>query len=143
MEPEQVGWGGYFQFGLSADDTTNAFTNHKGEAYEICMKYEDYFYPATFNNFVARMDWADKGTGNRNPIIVINGSSGINPIRIVKKPSQMITLDDTQSHDPENKQLRFKWWILPNENRYQHLSTHQEILSHRYLRNYQRRRAEH
>lgn len=119
MEPAQVGWGGYFEFRLSPDDTTNAFTNHNGKANEICMKYEDYFYPATFNNFVARMDWADKGTGNRNPIIVINGSSGIKPIRIVKKQGEMITLDASKSYDPENNRLQFKWWILSEAGTYQ------------------------
>ena len=119
MEPEQVGWGGYFQFGLSADDTTNAFTNHKGKANEICMKYQDYFYPATFNNFVARMDWADNGKGNRNPIIVLNGSNGIKPIRIVKKPGEMVNLDASESYDPDNNQLHFKWWILSEAGTYQ------------------------
>lgn len=119
MEPAHVGWGGYFEFGLTADDTTHAFTNHKNKAHEICLKYENYFYPATFNNFMARMDWADKGTGNRNPNIKINGSNGVLPIQISKNPGDIITFDATKSSDPDNDKLYFKWWVLPEAGSYQ------------------------
>ena len=50
--PNQVSWGGYFEWGVSPDDATNAYNNHKGKANEISNKYLNYFYPATFNNFV-------------------------------------------------------------------------------------------
>lgn len=116
--PNQVSWGGYFEWGISPDDSTFAYTNHKGKANEICNKYETYFYSANFNNFAARMDWAAEGKGNRNPIIVINGNEGINPIRIEKKQGNSITLDASQTFDPENDQLNFKWWVIPEAGTY-------------------------
>jgi hypothetical protein len=111
--PNQVGWGGYFEWGKGPDNSTFAHTNHEGKANEICSKYETYFYPAAFNNFAARMDWAAEGKGNRNPAIILNGNSGIAPIYIEKKQGKKITLDASKTFDPEDNELNFKWWILP------------------------------
>ena len=121
--PNQISWGGYFEWGISPDDSTFAYTNHKGKANEICNKYETYFYSATFNNFAARMDWAAEGKGNRNPIIVINGNDGINPIHIERKQGNSITLDASKTFDPENDLLNFKWWIIPEAGTYRKIVT--------------------
>lgn len=110
--PNQVSWGGYFEWGASADGATNAYTNFEGAANNICKHYADYFYPATFNNFAARMDWANEGRGNRNPVIILNKKKGTAPIHIKKKPGKMIKLDASGTFDPENDDLRFKWWVL-------------------------------
>ena len=83
--PNQVSWGGYFEWGKCEDGSTNAYTNFEGSANKICNYYENYFYPATFNNFAARMDWAKEGKGNRNPVVIINGDNGYSPIQIEKK----------------------------------------------------------
>jgi hypothetical protein len=117
--PGQVSWGGYFEWGICPDDSTLAYTNHKGKANEICNNYENYFYSATFNNFAARMDWAAEGKGNRNPIIVINENEEISPIQIERKQGKSVTLDASKTFDPENDQLKFKWWILPEAGTYQ------------------------
>lgn len=118
--PDQVSWGGYFEWGIGPDDSTYAYTNHKGKANEICNKYEVYFYPATFNNFAARMDWAAEGKGNRNPIVVINGNKGIEPVHIEKKQGKSISLDASETFDMENDPLTFKWWILPEAGTCEH-----------------------
>jgi len=117
--PTQVSWGGYFGWGKCEDGSTNAYTNFEGSTNKICNKYEDYFYPATFNNFAARMDWANEGKGNRNPQVIINEDNGIAPIQIAKKPGKSITLDASKSYDSENDQISFKWWILPEAGTYQ------------------------
>lgn len=117
--PSQVSWGGYFEWGKGPDNFTFAYTNHEGSASKICAKYEAYFYPATFNNFAARMDWAATGTGNRNPVIILNKDQGIEPIHIERKPGKSITLDASKSYDPENDQISFSWWILPEAGSYQ------------------------
>lgn len=119
LMPGHVSWGGYFEWGKGPDNSTNAYVNHEQEAYEICRKYADYFYPATFNNFVARMDWANEGKGNRNPVIVINGEEGIDPIKLEKKPGKAIKLNASKSYDPDGDQISFKWWILPEAGTYE------------------------
>lgn len=119
LDPNQVSWGGYFEWGKGPDESTYAYTNYKGKANEICNQYEAYFYPATFNNFAARMDWAEAGKGNRNPVIVLNGSEGIELVHIEKKPGKSVELDASKTFDPENNQLAFKWWVLPEAGSYQ------------------------
>ncbi|MDA3818022.1 MAG: DUF1593 domain-containing protein [Prolixibacteraceae bacterium] len=118
LEPGQVNWGGYFEWGIGPDDETFAYTNHTGQAWEICSRYFDYFYPAIFNNFVARMDWADRGKGNRNPVVILNGEKGFDPIEIDKKVGRKVTLDASKSFDPDGDQLNYKWWVLPEAGTY-------------------------
>ncbi|MBD8488508.1 DUF1593 domain-containing protein [Echinicola sp. CAU 1574] len=118
MVPSQVGWGGYFEKGISEDQETKAFTNFQTPEAEISRKYESYFYPAIYNNFVARMDWASEGKGNRNPIVVINKMEGIELLRVKAKKRQTIKLDASRSYDPEGDELSFKWWIIPEAGTY-------------------------
>ncbi len=116
--PNQVSWGGYFEWGKCEDGSTNAYTNFEGSAYKICNYYETFFYPATFNNFAARMDWAKEGKGNRNPVLVLNDDKGYLPIHIEKKEGKYLTLDASGSSDPENDTLQYTWWILPEAGSY-------------------------
>lgn len=110
---EHVGWGGFFEWGLSADNKTYCYTNHKGNTKKSSQKYEHYFYPAIFNNFAARMDWADKGKGNRNPIVIVDRKGGLAYVGKNAKAGQQITLDASASYDKDSNQLEFKWWHLP------------------------------
>ncbi len=116
--PNQIGWGGYFVWEIGPDELTFAHTNHKGEAYEICSKYASYFYPSVFNDFVARMNWADAGSGNRNPVVIINGDNKLSPIYLERKQGQSIVLDASKSYDKDNNNLKFNWWILPEAGNY-------------------------
>ena len=111
--PDYGGWGGYFRHELSPDSTTSCFTNMRPEIKEISQKYEKYFYPAIFNNFAARMEWAANGVGNRNPELVINGISGLSPMVISVSGGDSIRLDISGSGDPDGDALEYKWWIMP------------------------------
>ncbi|GAF04038.1 DUF1593 domain-containing protein [Saccharicrinis fermentans] len=121
--PGQVSWGGYFEWGIGPDTTTYAYVNHQGKAWQICTKYERYFYPATFNNFVARMDWAATGKGNINPQVIVNGNGGVIPIEMEGVEGETITLDASESYDTDQDSLSFKWWVLSEIGTYE-----QEIL---------------
>lgn len=111
--PKEAGWGGYSQFGIGNDNLTYCYTNWTGEAKQISDNYFKYFFPAIFNNFAARMDWASYGKGNRNPIVLINGSKGFGQIHIETSSKSVISLDASKSKDPDNNNLKYKWWIQP------------------------------
>ena len=117
--PDQVSWGGYFEWGKAPDNVTFAYTNHQSPVYDICRTYESYFYPATFNNFAARMDWAKEGKGNRNPVVVINKNEGMEILKYKPKQGKHVTLDASGTNDPDDDKLTFRWWIQPEAGSYQ------------------------
>lgn len=111
--PEMIGWGGYFEFILGADQTTRCHTNHSGSQKAVSQKYERYFYPAVFNDFAARMDWAASGIGNRNPVVNVNGSQSLKIIQMDVMPGESVCLDACGTYDPDGDLLSFSWWHMP------------------------------
>jgi len=118
--PSGGSWGGFFQRGISADSVTTAWVNQKNTpANTISKKYEEKFYPALYNNFAARMDWARDGKGNRNPVVVVNKDKSIAPIRLSAKANTSVILDASASTDPDGDKLNYNWWILTEAGTYQ------------------------
>jgi hypothetical protein len=117
--PGHGGWGGLSVWSIGPDNETYAYTNHEGiEAHSICRKYEEHFYPAIFNNFAARMDWAKDGAGNRNPVVVINGDSSMASITVTPMQGASVALDASASYDPDGDKLTFSWWVLSEAGTY-------------------------
>lgn len=118
--PAWGGWGGYFTFSITRDSVTSAYTNYREiKATAISRKYEERFYPAIFNNFAARMDWAKNGKGNRNPVAVVNNDKTLAPILLSPKENSTVTIDASGSYDPDDDSLSFHWWVLPEAGSYQ------------------------
>jgi hypothetical protein len=109
--PEQVGWGGCHQFGISPDGETSAWNNWQQPLKGISGSYERKFYPDEFNDFAARMQWAAEGEGNRNPVVRINSRGGLSPIVVRTHPSASLRFDASASADPDGDELRFEWWF--------------------------------
>ena len=117
--PDMVGWGGYFVRQKSKDKSSVCYTNHQGDVNKISQRYEQYFYPAIFNNFAARMDWAQDGIGNRNPIVIVDGCVGLDIIHKEVKAGTSITLNAEKTFDPDEDRLNYRWWVLPEAGNYE------------------------
>lgn len=112
-DPMQAGWAGYHERGLCADSLTTAWTSWQEPVRSISVGYKQRFYMDELNDFMARMQWADKGEGNRNPIVVIDGHHGPTPLVIQAKAGETIRLDASKSKDPDGNAMQFQWWQQP------------------------------
>ncbi len=117
--PGWGGWGGFFAHGTGPDGVTSAFVNQPGTtAGPVSRRYEERFYPALFNDFVARIRWAERGTGNRNPVVVINGDATPAALALTAEAGASLTIDASASYDPDQDRLDFFWWVLPESGDY-------------------------
>ena len=112
-DPSQAGWAGYHQRGICADSLTTAWTSWQEPVRSISVGYKQRFYPIELNDLMARMQWADEGKGNHNPIVIVNGHKGPSPLVLHAKAGERIRLDASQSSDPDNNAILFHWWQQP------------------------------
>jgi hypothetical protein len=63
------------------------------------------------HDFAARMDWtvADFQHANHNPVVTVNGEKGTAPLVIEAEVGRPVTLDASESRDPDRQRLNFRW----------------------------------
>ncbi|MCR4810371.1 MAG: DUF1593 domain-containing protein [Prevotella sp.] len=112
-DPSQAGWAGYHQRGLCPDSLTTAWTSCREPVRSISIGYKQRFYTDELNDFLARMQWADEGKGNHNPIVEVNGHKGPSSLVLHVKAGETISLDASQSSAPHSNALDYLWWQQP------------------------------
>lgn len=108
--PEEAGWGGYHVWGMTQDNETYAWNSWQEPTKSISENYYRQFFPDILEDFIARMEWAEKGEGNHNPVVVVNGEKGNKAVHIKAKAGEKISLDASKSYDIDNDALSFHWW---------------------------------
>lgn len=115
-KPGFGGWGGRFTpngaYYQDAEDIVGKETSGRATVWR--------WRPAFQNDFQARMDWCIKeySEANHNPIVVINGNGSRNPLKISAAPEDVLSLDASESTDPDSDSLHFNWWIYKEAGTY-------------------------
>lgn len=109
-EPTQAGWGGFHQYGISPDSVTYAWTSWDEPQKSTTEGYKMRFYPDELNDFMARMQWADEGAGNTNPVVYVNGYHSSRPLHTKTQAGKTVRLDASMTRDAEGDSLSYLWW---------------------------------
>lgn len=119
QNPEYGGWGGRYA-PVAPDDITGLRTStsdnvlgvdgkmHKTAAATI-WRFRHQFQ----NDFAGRIQWtlADSyDKANHNPVVELNGESGLEPVELRVKSGEKVELSAFGSHDPDHDQLIYHWW---------------------------------
>lgn len=114
--PDWGSWGGRYMAaapgaGLHAD-TKDVFTRD-GAVYAGNQATIYRWRGAFQNDFAARMAWTltpDRARANHAPMAVVNGQSGLAPLRMAARAGETIRLDASQSRDPDGDAITAHWW---------------------------------
>jgi hypothetical protein len=117
--PEYGSWGGRYirldsQDGLYTDAADRLMSG--GKLYisnqATIWRWRDAFQ----NDFASRIQWSLTPSfkqANHNPVLVVNGTDGQQPLEIAAAAGTQVTLDATGSHDPDHDRIAYRWWQYP------------------------------
>ncbi|KAJ0158759.1 hypothetical protein CTA2_10957 [Colletotrichum tanaceti] len=126
--PEYGSWGGRYaltdasdagQRGRHYSDMSDSVVGADGKTYRsnqaTIWRWRDAFQ----NDFAARIQWSlddpddvvAAASPNHHPVVVVNGSRTLAPLRFEAEAGSTIDLDASQTYDPDDGDaLVFKWW---------------------------------
>lgn len=121
--PEYGSWGGrYIKTDVSPDGLTG---HHYSDAVDRVVGADGRLHisnhatiwrwrDAFQNDFAARIQWSmtpDFAKANHHPVIWLNETTGVEPVRLEAEAGSTITLDASKTFDPDKGDtLTFKWW---------------------------------
>lgn len=120
--PHYGSWGGRYTRTDASSDGLNS--NHYSDAVDRVKGADGRMYTSNHatiwrwrdafqNDFAARIQWtlhSDFAKANHHPVISVNGTAGIQPVKIDAEAGSTIVLDATWTYDPDGDTLSFKWW---------------------------------
>lgn len=121
--PDYGSWGGrYARTDISAEGLNS---NHYSDAVDRAKGADGRIYTSNHasiwrwrdafqNDFAARIQWTlngDFAKVNHHPVVAVNGDFGLHPLRLEAEAGESITLDASETYDPDDgDKLTFKWW---------------------------------
>ncbi|KAG7418609.1 hypothetical protein Forpi1262_v016407 [Fusarium oxysporum f. sp. raphani] len=107
--PSQAGFGGRFIYGTGPDNQTQAFVDDSGVAANQGSVAINNSLVDQINDFIATIDWATNGIGNRNPKLAVAGSNGYDTLAVEAAPSEMVILSAVGSSDTDGNTIKYSW----------------------------------
>jgi hypothetical protein len=89
---------------VTSADTVDAVTSDQATIWRWRTAFQ--------NDFAARMDWTIKpfGAANHPPEPVVNGSPGLEPLRLALRVGETLRLTASSSRDPDGDRLHYRWF---------------------------------
>lgn len=109
-DPRQSSFAGQFVREITPDNITTAWTDTSKDAEKRSADAVLRTLPDQVNDFIARMDWAANGSGNRNPKVMLNGDSGFAPVLVHGKAGLPVLLSAEGSSDPDGDVISYEWY---------------------------------
>ncbi|ESK87829.1 cellulose-binding protein [Moniliophthora roreri MCA 2997] len=118
-QPSYGTWGGRYESidGISSifsDVADTVVSKVDGNTYTTNRATIWRWREAFQNDFAARMQWtlsSNFSACNHQPIVIVNGQDGTLPVEISAKGGETITVDASESHDPDaGDELSFNWF---------------------------------
>lgn len=113
--PEWGGWGGRYEH-ASHGQYSDAQDDHWSQTYDGRLRRKwtvARWREAYQSDFAARIRWSvlpyDKT--NHNPVAIIDGNRSRNILVKHVRPGQIITVDASESFDPDKDKIVFNWWL--------------------------------
>ncbi|RKK65011.1 hypothetical protein BFJ69_g16509 [Fusarium oxysporum] len=110
LTPSQARFGGRFIYGTGPDNQTQAFVDDSGVAANQGSVAINNSLVDQTNDFIAMIDWATNGIGNRHPKLAIASSNGYNTLVVEAAPSEMMgILSAVGSSDTDGNMIKYSW----------------------------------
>ncbi|CAI6071601.1 unnamed protein product [Clonostachys chloroleuca] len=108
-DPRQSSFAGRFSWELTPDNVTTTWTDSSPQTAAWSKESVTSLLPYHINDFIARMNWAANGVGNRNPVAALQGKGGFSPVALKARPGDVVGLSAEGSRDEDGDSLTFDW----------------------------------
>jgi hypothetical protein len=120
VDPRWGGWGGRYELRQSYGETRPIFTNSRdavtakdGRLYTSNQATIWRWREAFQHDFAARMDWCVSEKANHNPVAVVNGVGGKDPLMLNARVGETVRLSSEGTKDPDGDTVTVRWFQYP------------------------------
>ncbi|KAK1142337.1 hypothetical protein N8T08_007889 [Aspergillus melleus] len=123
-DPENPGYGSWGGRYTKVEPSTALNYNHYSDAADRVVGLNNRTFKSNFasiwrwrdayqSDFAARMQWslpANVSKANHHPVVSVNGSSELSPLKVTAMAGSNINFDTTGTYDPDGDELSYNWF---------------------------------